>query len=230
MKTIGLIGGMSWESTVPYYSIINEAVRDRLGGLHSARIVIYSVDFDDIEKCQSSGDWAKSAAILADAAKKLELAGAELILIGANTMHKVFGEVQGAVSVPVIHIAEATADALEKGGVKKAALLGTKYTMHETFYTSVLDRRGFTVLIPGEADAALVNRVIYDELCCGVISEASRAEFARIIRTLKDRGAEAVIFGCTEIGLLVRKEDSVLPVYDTTVIHAERAAERALED
>ncbi len=229
MKTIGLIGGMSWESTIPYYAIINEAVKDALGGLHSAKIVLYSVEFDEIEKCQSAGDWDRSAAILADAAEKLERAGAEVILICTNTMHKVYEQVRSRVSVPMIHIADATADALERAGVKKTALLGTKYTMTEDFYKSRLADRGFEVLIPKEEDVAFVNHVIFDELCRGEIRETSRARFSEIIAGLRTDGAEAVILGCTEIGNLIRQKDSVLPVYDTTEIHAQSAARFALE-
>jgi len=229
MKTIGLIGGMSWESTIPYYSIINEYVKDTLGGLHSAKIVLYSVEFDEIEKCQSKGQWERSGEILADAAKKLEGAGAELILICTNTMHKVYDQVQAAVNVPLVHIAEATADALEKEHIHSVALLGTKYTMTQDFYKKKLTDRGFTVLIPKEKDIELVNRVIFEELCVGTIREESRKEFSRIISDLKDAGAEAVILGCTEIGLLVRPEDSVLKTFDTTLIHATKAAQLALE-
>jgi len=229
MKTIGLIGGMSWESTIPYYSIINEYVKDTLGGLHSAKIVLYSVEFDEIEKCQSNGQWERSGEILADAAKKLEGAGAELILICTNTMHKVFDQVQAAVNVPLVHIAEATADALEKEHIRSVALLGTKYTMTQDFYKKKLTDRGFRVLIPCEKDIELVNRVIFEELCVGIIREDSRKEFSRIISELKDEGAEAVILGCTEIGLLVRPEDSVLKTFDTTLIHATRAAQLALK-
>lgn len=230
MKTIGLIGGMSWESTIPYYSIINEYVKEKLGGLHSARIVLYSVEFDEIEKCQSSGDWHKSGEILADAAKKLELAGAEIILICTNTMHKVFDQVQESVQVPIIHIAQATADQLEKEQITTVALLGTKYTMTQDFYKSKLVERGFNVLIPNEKDIELINTIIFKELCVGTIKEDSRTEFSRIISELKEQGAQAVILGCTEIGLLVRPEDSVLKTFDTTVIHAKIAAKLALEE
>jgi len=229
MKTIGLIGGMSWESTIPYYAIINEYVKEQLGGLHSAKIVLYSVEFDEIEKCQSGGQWERSGEILADAAKKLECAGADMILICTNTMHKVFEQVQSAVSVPLIHIAEATADALEKEQIKSVALLGTKYTMTQDFYKQKLIDRGFQVLIPGEQDIELVNSVIFNELCVGIIRDESRRAFSRIIADLKAEGAEAVILGCTEIGLLVRPEDSVLKAFDTTEIHAKIAARRALE-
>ena len=228
MKTIGLIGGISWESTIPYYSIINEYVKNRLGGLHSARIVLYSVEFDEIEKCQSSGDWERSAEILGDAARKLEQSGADVILICTNTMHKVYPEIQKMVSVPLIHIADATADVLKKDGIQKVALLGTKYTMKEDFYKSRLYDRGFEVIIPDDKDIELVNHVIFDELCCGIINEDSRAEFSRIIAEMKEKSAEAVILGCTEIGNLIKQKDSVLPVFDTTVIHAESAAIFAL--
>jgi len=230
MKTIGLIGGMSWESTIPYYSIINEYVKEKLGGLHSAKIVLYSVEFDEIEKCQSLGEWKKSGEILADAARKLELAGADLILICTNTMHKVFSQVQGAVQVPLIHIAEATANELEKDRIHTVALLGTKYTMTQDFYKQKLTDRGFHVLIPNEEDIELVNRVIFTELCVGLINPESKKEFSRIISQLKERGAEAVILGCTEIGLLIHPEDSVLKTFDTTEIHAKVAAAMSLEE
>lgn len=229
MKTIGLIGGMSWESTVPYYAAINEYVKKTLGGLHSARIILYSVEFDEIEKCQSAGEWEKSADILGDAASRLETAGAQLILICTNTMHKVYPEIQSRVGVPVVHIADAAADALRKDGITRAALLGTRYTMKEDFYKSRLTGAGLDVLIPGDEDVSSVNRIIFEELCVGVIRDESRREFVRIIKNLADRGAQAVILGCTEIGLLVRAEDSPIPVYDTTQIHAQRAAEMALE-
>jgi len=229
MKTIGLIGGMSWESTIPYYRIINEYMRDHLGGLHSARIVLYSVEFDEIEKCQSGGDWEKSAEILGNAAKALEQAGVELVLICTNTMHRVYPQVQSYVNCPVLHIADATAAALQAAGVKKVLLLGTRYTMTEDFYVRRLAERGFEVMIPDEKDISLVNTVIFEELCVGSIKASSRQEFLRIIAQKKNEGAEAVILGCTEIGLLVQAADSALPVYDTTVIHATKAAELALE-
>lgn len=230
MKTIGLIGGMSWESTIPYYRIINEYVRDHMGGLHSARIVLYSVEFDEIEKCQSGGNWDKSAQILGNAAKALEQAGADLILICTNTMHKVYRQVQSCVNSPILHIADATAEALRNAGIRRVLLLGTKYTMTEDFYVRHLRDRGFDVIIPNGDDINLVNRVIFDELCVGKIEDESRQIFLRIIAQKKQEGAEAVILGCTEIGLLVQEADSVLPVYDTTFIHATRAAELALEE
>jgi len=229
MKTIGLLGGMSWESTVTYYQILNETVKERLGGLHSAKILLYSVDFEEIETCQSSGDWDRSARILGDAALGLERAGADMILICTNTMHKVAPQVQARLHVPLLHIADATADALERAGISKVALLGTKYTMCQDFYKSRLIDRGFTVLIPNETDVELVNHVIFDELCLGVLKPESKAEFLRVIDALAAQGAQGVILGCTEIGLLISQADTDLPVFDTTLIHAKRAAELALE-
>ncbi len=228
MKTIGLIGGMSWESTIPYYSIINEEVRKVIGGLHSAKILLYSVDFDEIERCQSSGNWEKSGDILGDAAVRLEKAGADCIVICANTMHKVVPQIQSMISIPIIHIAETTADVLEEQNVKRVGLLGTKYTMTQDFYKERLINRGLEVLIPNEEDMATVNKVIFEELCVGIIREGSRKQFSEIIDKLKNAGAEAVILGCTEIGLLVHAEDAVIPLIDTTKIHAKRAAQFAL--
>ncbi len=230
MKTLGLIGGMSWESTIPYYRIINEAVKERLGGLHSARLILYSVDFAEIEACQAAGDWAKSAEIMADAAVKLQQAGADYIVICTNTMHKVVPEMLPKLQIPVIHIADATAAALKKKGIRKAALLGTKYTMTQDFYKQRLADNGIEVVVPEADDIEIVNDVIYNELCRGEIKESSRKKYAEIINKLKAAGAGGVILGCTEIGLLIRAEDAVLPVFDTTVIHANRAAEMALAD
>lgn len=230
MKTLGLIGGMSWESTIPYYRIINEIVKDRLGGLHSARIILYSVEFAEIEKCQSTGDWARCEEIMADAAVKLQQAGADYIVICTNTMHKLVPDMLAKLHIPIIHIADATAEMLKKQGIKKAALLGTKYTMTQDFYKQRLIDNGLEVVVPEADDITLINDVIYNELCRGEIREESRRQYAEIISKLKEEGAEGVILGCTEIGLLVRAEDSVLPVFDTTVIHAARAAEMALED
>ena len=229
MKTIGLIGGMSWESTVPYYQLINEYVKKELGGLHSAKIALYSVEFDEIEKCQSEDRWDDAAKILADAAVGLEKCGADFILICMNTMHKVYAQVQAAVSVPLIHIADATGDALKAAGIQRVGLLGTRYTMQQDFYKGRLAEAGFDVAVPPEEMIGELNRIIFEELCVGEIKETSRATFARAIEELKKEGCEGVILGCTEIGLLVRPEDSVLPVFDTTVIHAEGAAKKALE-
>lgn len=229
MKVIGLIGGMSWESTVTYYQVINRVVSEQLGGLHSARIVLYSVDFDEIEHCQSSGDWGRSAEILAEAARALERAGADMVLICTNTMHKVAGEVAAAVSVPLLHIADMTADELDYAGIATVGLLGTRYTMEQDFYTGVLEKRGIAILTSDEKDRELVNRVIFDELCLGEIRDDSRAEFLRVIDDLAVRGAQGVILGCTEIGLLVHPEDTDVPLFDTTLIHARGAALKALE-
>lgn len=229
MKTIGLIGGMSWESTIPYYKIINEAVKARLGGLHSAKIILYSVEFDEIERCQSSGDWEKSGSILGGAAQALEAAGADFLLICTNTMHKVAPQIASMVRIPIVHIADATAGELEKSHIRRVGLLGTKYTMTQDFYKQKLTDRGIDVLIPDEADIELVNDVIFHELCVGEINDASREQFRRIIGGLGEKGAEGVILGCTEIGLLIHQADSPLPVFDTTLIHAGRAAEIALD-
>lgn len=228
MKTIGLIGGMSWESTVTYYKIINETVKEKLGGLHSAKILMYSVDFDEIERCQSSGEWDRSAEILSDAARRLEAAGADFIVICTNTMHKVAPEVQAAVSVPLLHIAAVTAQRLKEAGISTVGLLGTCYTMTQAFYVDVLKDAGITVLIPEGDDIQLVNDIIFDELCVGTIREASKDHLLRIIDGLCCRGAQGVILGCTELGLLVSKADVDLPVFDTAIIHAEEAALEAL--
>ena len=229
MKTIGLIGGMSWESTIPYYRIINEEVKNRLGGLHSAKIVLYSVEFDEIEKCQSNGEWEKSGDILGNAAKALESAGADFLLICTNTMHKVVPQIASMIDIPIIHIADATADELEKNNTRSIGLLGTKYTMTQDFYKQRLIDRGIRVLIPDEGDIETVNTVIFDELCVGKISDVSREKLKEIITKLKCKGAEGVILGCTEIGLLIHQSDVDIPVFDTTVIHARKAAELAIE-
>ena len=228
MKTIGLIGGMSWESTVTYYKIINETVKERLGGFHSGKILLYSVDFAEIEECQAKGEWEKSAEILSEAAENLEKAGADFIVICTNTMHKVAGKIQENIKIPVIHIADATAHKLIQDGILKTALLGTKYTMTQDFYKEKLRENGIEVLIPEEKDIEIVNHVIYEELCLGKILDSSRKEYIRIIDGLKEKGAQGVILGCTEIGLLISQKDSPLPVYDTTEIHALSACEKAL--
>lgn len=228
MKTIGLIGGMSWESTVTYYQLINEAVKQALGGLHSAKILLYSVDFAEIEEYQAKGLWAESAEVLAQAAENLEKAGADFLLICTNTMHKVAPQVQSRVSIPLIHIAEATAEALKAAGITTVGLLGTKYTMTQDFYKQKLIDAGISVVIPDEQGVELVNRVIYDELCLGIIKEDSRQQFVSVIEDLRSRGAQGVILGCTEIGLLISQADTALPVFDTTKIHAEAAAAYAL--
>ena len=224
MKTIGLLGGMSWESTVTYYQIINQVVKEKLGGLHSAKILLYSVDFAEIEACQASGDWDKSARLLAQAAENLEQAGADFILICTNTMHKVAPQIQVRIHVPILHIAEATASCLKERHISRVALLGTKYTMTQDFYKAKLVEAGIEVLIPDEKDVNTVNDIIYNELCLGVISPASKEKYLHIIDALAARGAQGVILGCTEIGLLITQADTPLPVFDTTQIHATQAA------
>lgn len=229
MKTIGLIGGMSYESTIPYYKIINDEVNKALGGLHSAKVVLYSVDFDEIESRQRSNDWDECGQILKNAAISLEKAGADIILICTNTMHKVFHEVQAGVKVPVLHIAMATASKLIENDIKRVALLGTIYTMTQDFYKSVLIESGLEVVIPDDIQMQEINRIIFEELCKGKIVESSREYFIKVIESLKEKGAQAVILGCTEIGLLVTEDKSALKVFDTTVIHAKAAVEAALK-
>lgn len=229
MKTIGLIGGMSWESTVTYYQILNETVKEKLGGLHSAKILLYSVDFAQIEAFQANGQWEESAEVLAQAAENLEKAGADFLLICTNTMHKVAPQVRSRISIPLLHIAEATADALKAAGITRVGLLGTKYTMTQDFYKDKLIEAGIDVVIPDAAGVELVNRVIYEELCLGLVKDGSRQQFAAIIEDLRARGAQGVILGCTEIGLLISQKDTSLPVFDTTRIHGETAALYALK-
>ena len=231
MKTIGLIGGMSWESTIPYYRAINEAVKARLGGLHSARLVLYSVDFHEIEQLQRSGDWARAGELLADAARALQAAGAGCVVLCTNTMHKVAAQIESAVGLPLLHIADPTAAAVRAGGHRRVGLLGTRFTMEQDFYLGRLrERHGLTVLTPSPADRELVHRTIYEELCLGRVLSESRTQFRRIIEALAADGAEAVILGCTEIGLLVGPGDSPLPLFDTTALHARAAADWALAD
>ncbi|HBF6020738.1 TPA: aspartate/glutamate racemase family protein [Clostridioides difficile] len=224
MNTIGLIGGMSWESTITYYQVINTVIKERLGGLHSSKCILYSVDFQEIEECQSSGNWEKSAKILADAAIKLQEAGADFIVICTNTMHKVSDKIQESIHIPLLHIADVTATVLREKEIKKVALLGTKYTMEQDFYKNVIINNGIEVLIPNEEDRIIVNDTIFNELCLGIISESSKKAFLSIIDKLGKQGAEAVILGCTEIGLLIKQNDTSIPLFDTTVIHAIEAA------
>lgn len=221
---------MSWESTVTYYQVINETVRQELGGLHSAQCVLYSVDFAEIEHYQASGEWDKSAAVLTQAAQSLERAGAEFIVICTNTMHKVVPQMQPHLNVPILHIADMTAQELKQQGIARVGLLGTKYTMLQDFYKNVLVQNGIEVLIPDSADIELVNHVIYDELCLGVIKPQSKAQYLRIIDKLHAGGAQGIILGCTEIGLLVQQRDTAVPLFDTTLIHARQAALKALQD
>lgn len=229
MKTIGLLGGMSWESTVTYYRLINEGIKQRLGGLHSAKLVLVSVDFAEIEQLQHAGDWQAAGAVLTEAAAGLQKAGADFMLICTNTMHKVAPQIQSQVALPLLHIADATADQLLADGVSSVGLLGTRFTMEQDFYKQRLIERGLTVVVPDDDARAEVNRVIYEELCLGRILEPSRQRYQQVIKALQKNGAEAVILGCTEIGLLVRPQDSPLPLYDTTEIHADIAVQFALE-
>ena len=231
MKTIGLIGGMSWESTAGYYREINQGVRTRLGGLHSARILLYSVDFAPIEALQHAGDWNATALILADAAKRIAAGGADFLLIGTNTMHKVAEPVQAAVEIPLLHIADATAEVLLGDGVERVGLLGTAFTMEEDFYAGRLSKKfGLDVLVPDADDRKRVHDIIYGELCRGVVRDASRQVYREVVGRLARRGAEGVILGCTEIGMLIGDQDTDTPLYDTTRIHAAKAVERALEE
>jgi aspartate racemase len=229
MRRIGLLGGMSWESSAEYYRLVNEATRDRLGGLHSADCVLRSVDFAAVERLQRDGRWDEAGALLAEEAAALVDAGAELLVLCTNTMHKVAAAITDAVEIPFVHIADTTADAVRARGLRTVGLLATGYTMEQDFYVGRLrEVHGLEVIVPDAGDRAIVHRVIYDELCVGVIDEASRDEYRRIMRALADRGAEAILLGCTEIDLLVGAEDSPVPVFDTTRLHAERAVELAL--
>jgi aspartate racemase len=229
MKTIGLIGGMSWESSIEYYRIINEAVRERLGGLHSAQSLMFSVDFAEIEALQHQGRWDEAAREMIAAAQRLERGGADFVLLCTNTMHKLADAMQAEIGIPLLHIADATADRIAARGLATVGLLGTRFTMEEDFYRGrLVGRYGLRVLTPEAADRAIVHRVIYDELVVGDIRPASRAEFRRILAALVDQGAQGIILGCTEIGLLVQAEDSPVPLFDTTRIHALAAVERAL--
>ncbi len=230
MKTIGLLGGMSWESTAEYYRIINEETQRRLGGVHSARCVVYSLDFAELERAQHAGDWQAATRLVLEGARALERAGAQLLLICSNTMHKVADAVEKAVQVPLLHIADATARAVRRKGLSRVGLLGTRFTMEEDFYRRRLeDVHGIRVLIPNAAERELVHGVIYRELVVGRIRDESREQFLQIIRSLVDRGAEGVVLGCTEIGLLVKQQDAPVPLFDTTEIHALWAVDMALE-
>ncbi len=230
MKTIGLLGGMSWESTLDYYRMINQGVKEKLGGLHSAKIVLYSVDFAEIERLQHAGDWQATADILATAAQCLEQAAADCLLVCTNTMHKVAPDIQARIGIPLLHIADATAEVVVQRGIKTVGLLGTAFTMEQDFYKGRLSQQyGLEVLVPEAADRQRVHQVIYQELCLGKTRDASRADYLRILDELAARGAEAVILGCTEIGLLVKQADTGVPLLDTTTIHAAQAVAFALE-
>lgn len=229
MKTIGLIGGMSWESTSLYYKTINEYIKNKLGGLYSAKCILYSVNFEEISRLQKSGDWEKCGEILGDIAKKLETAGADYIVICTNTMHKVVPEMKKYINIPVIHIAEAAYGRIAAKGIKNIGLLGTKYTMQQDFYKSILIDKGLNVIIPDEEDIEFINNVIFNELCCGKINPKSKQKFIEIVEKLKKKGAEGIILGCTEIVMLISQKDIDIPVFDTTAIHAETAAQMSIE-
>lgn len=230
MKTIGLIGGMSWESSLEYYRMINKKVNARLGGLHSAECLLYSVDFDEIEQLQSAGEWQKAGEQLADTAKKLEQAGAEFIVICTNTMHKVVGQIEEKISIPVLHIADATAAEIRSRGLVKVGLLGTRYTMEQDFYRSRIESHGIDVLVPPSQQRGEINRIIFEELVAGDLRQSSKETFQQAIRELVADGAEGIILGCTEIGLLIKPQDAEVPVFDTTEIHAAAAVDQALDN
>jgi len=229
MKTIGLLGGMSWESTLGYYKAINEGINKELGGLHSAKIVMYSVDFEPIEQLQHVGDWNGTAKILSVAAQSIQAAGADFLLICTNTMHKVAKEIGESIRIPILHIADATAEILVNHGVKKVGLLGTAFTMEQEFYKGrLLSQYNLEVLVPNEKDRQIIHKVIYQELCLGKITANSKAEYLRVIDALAAQGAEAVILGCTEIGMLVNQSDTDVKLMDTTAIHAQQAVRYAI--
>lgn len=231
MRTLGLLGGMSWESTVPYYRLINETIKQRLGGLHSARLLLYSIDFAEVERLQHAGDWDAAGRLLGEAACALRNGGAELLVIGTNTMHKVADAVETASGLPLLHIADATGAEIRAAGLTRVGLLGTRFTMEQDFYRQrLVERHSLDVLVPEAAERERVHRVIYDELCLGRIEAASRADYRRIIAGLVARGAQGVILGCTEIGLLIGADDATVPLFDTAAIHARAAALAALAD
>ncbi|MCM3370918.1 MULTISPECIES: aspartate/glutamate racemase family protein [Bacillus amyloliquefaciens group] len=228
MKTIGLIGGMSWESSVEYYRIINEEIKKKLGGLHSAKCLLYSVDFKEIEHYQSIGAWDKAGEALGQVARSLEKAGADFIVICTNTMHKVLGYIQEMITIPILHIADATAEQIIRQDIRSVGLLGTKYTMEQDFYKSRIASHDINVIVPDDDERELINNIIYQELCLGEIKQSSKNIYKKIINNLVDRGAEGIILGCTEIGLLVKVEDSEVPLFDTTLIHAQKAVNKSL--
>ncbi len=230
MKTIGLLGGMSWESTLEYYKMINEGTKERLGGLHSAKIAMISVDFDPIEKLQHQGNWEEMAKMLSNDAKSIEKAGADFLLICTNTMHKVATDIENFIQIPLLHIADATSEELIKEGIKKVGLLGTAFTMEEEFYKGRLEEKyELQVITPNKKDREIIHKIIYNELCLGNIKEDSKKEYLRIINELAKNGAEGVILGCTEIGLLVKQSDTDIKLFDTTQIHAKKAVELAIK-
>ena len=230
MKTMGMIGGMSWESTLEYYRIVNETTKNRLGGFHSAKCILYSVDFAEVEKLQHLGDWDELTRLMKDAARKLEGAGADFVIICTNTMHKMADEVQEVIRIPILHIVDVTAEAIRANREKRVGLLGTKFTMEQDFYKGRLrDKHGVEVVIPGEEDRQVVHDILYSELCMGEIKELSKGKFKSVIQNLVDRGAQSVILGCTEIPLIVSQDDYDIPVYDTTTLHAQAAVDFALQ-
>jgi aspartate racemase len=228
MKTIGMIGGMSWESSIEYYRLVNEEVKRQLGGLHSAQCLMYSVDFEEIERYQHQGDWERATGVMIAAAQRLERGGADFVVICTNTMHKMADEVQAAINIPLLHIVDATAQAVKSKGIEKVGLLGTRFTMEGDFYGGRLKAHDLDVVIPDLPDREIVHRIIYQELVLGKIQTSSRDEFQRIIQTLQQNGTEGIVLGCTEIGLLIKQEDNILPVFDTTVVHALAAVDVAL--
>ncbi|PRS88731.1 aspartate/glutamate racemase family protein [Bacillus velezensis] len=228
MKTIGLIGGMSWESSAEYYRIINEEIKKKLGGLHSAKCLLYSVDFKEIEHYQSIGAWDKAGEALGQVARSLEKAGADFIVICTNTMHKVLGYIQEMITIPILHIADATAEQIIRQDIRSVGLLGTKYTMEQDFYKSRIASHDINVIVPDDDEREMINNIIYQELCLGEIKQSSKNIYKKIINNLVDRGAEGIILGCTEIGLLVKVEDSEVPLFDTTLIHAQKAVNKSL--
>jgi len=228
MKTIGLLGGMTWESTVTYYQIVNETIKENLGGFHSAKCILYSVDFDEIEKCQTDSDWDKSAEILSSAAKSLEKAGADFLVICTNTMHKIAEKIQNNIGIPILHIADLTAEELISMNIKKVGLLGTKYTMEQDFYIDRLKSKGIEVIVPDAEERQIIHSVIYEELSMGIIDPNSKQNYISIIESLSKRGAQGIILGCTEIGLLIKQDDTSIPLFDTARIHAMKSAEYAL--
>jgi len=231
MKTIGLLGGMSWESTVGYYTLINQGVKEALGALHSAKIAMVSVDFDPIAKLQHAGDWEETGRLLAEAARSIQAAGADFLLICTNTMHKVAPQIEAAIDIPILHIADATAEVLIQRGVKTVGLLGTAFTMEQDFYRGrLVEKHGIDVLVPNEEGRKTVHDIIYHELCLGNQKPESKEKYLRIIDELASRGAEAVILGCTEIGMLVKQEDTEVMLLDTTAVHAAKAVELATQD
>lgn len=231
MKTLGLIGGMSWESTIPYYRQINETVKQSLGGLHSAKLILFNVDFHEIELLQRQADWDAAGKILAQAAMSLELAGADTVILCTNTMHKVAATIEAAVKIPLLHIADPTAVDIKSQGLQTIGLLGTRFTMEQAFYKDRLrQQHGLQVIVPSDEDREIIHRIIYDELCLGVIREDSRQEYLRIMLKLIEQGVEGIILGCTEISLLVRNGDLSVPLFDTTSLHARAAANWALSN